>query len=185
MVHPRCATRGDVWDGIELEGIPEDTEDIAPFKVVGDNLIVHRLHPEHPLRLQKETIIHDDHARCEACVHGVGLDPIYSCDECRYILHESQPKKTWRRRFTQGTIGEPVTQSTEEDVEKKIHARHNRGTGDTVNRRSRGEEDSRKAQYGNGDTVNRRRRGGDLRKRTVTQIAGDVKKSHVITSMRR
>ncbi|CAA7043468.1 unnamed protein product [Microthlaspi erraticum] len=67
---------------------------------------------------------------------------------------------TERRRT--GTIGEPVTQSTEEDVEEKIHAKHNTGTGDTVNRRRRGGD----LRMRTGDTVNRRRRGGDLRMRT-------------------
>ncbi|CAA7055105.1 unnamed protein product [Microthlaspi erraticum] len=58
-----CATRKDVWDGIELEGIPEDTEYIAPFKVVGDNLIIHRFHGDHALRLQEENTLHSEHAR--------------------------------------------------------------------------------------------------------------------------
>ncbi|VYS59472.1 unnamed protein product [Arabidopsis thaliana] len=56
-----------VWDGIELEGIPEEAEDL-PFKVVGDNLINHFSHEKHNLRLTNEDIIYDESSRCEACI---------------------------------------------------------------------------------------------------------------------
>ncbi|VVB16655.1 unnamed protein product [Arabis nemorensis] len=87
-VHSRCATRYGVWDGAELKGKPEIVEDIAPFEVVGDDLIRHFSHDKHTLRLHTKHIIHDDSTRCEACSHPVGFDPIYSCEECCFILHE-------------------------------------------------------------------------------------------------
>lgn len=96
-VHSLCATRNDVWDGVELEGTTEDNEDIAPFKVVGDNLINHFSHEEHNLKLNKDNIINrDESARCEACVLPIYSDPIYNCEECCFILHEecaNLPKK--------------------------------------------------------------------------------------------
>jgi len=95
--HSLCATRKDVWDGVELEGTPDDDdEDIAPFKVVGDNLIKHFSHEEHNLRLNKDNINRDQGSRCEACVLPIYSDPIYNCEECRFILHEkcaNHPKK--------------------------------------------------------------------------------------------
>ncbi|KFK29943.1 hypothetical protein AALP_AA7G198300 [Arabis alpina] len=103
-VHSQCATRKDVWDGIELEGIPEDTEDIEPFKAVGDDLIIHFLHSEHALRHHKESIIHSEGARCKACVHPVGFDPIYSCGECHYILHEKCANLPKKKRLVFGTV---------------------------------------------------------------------------------
>ncbi|VVB16839.1 unnamed protein product [Arabis nemorensis] len=94
--HSQCATREDVWDGIEFEENPDDDEDIAPFKVVGDNLIKHFSHEEHNLRLDRDNINHDESSRCEACVLPICSDPIYNCDECSFILHEkcaNLPKK--------------------------------------------------------------------------------------------
>lgn len=88
-VHSMCATSSDVWDGVELEGKPENIEDLAPFKVVGNDLIRHFSHDKHTLRLHKNKIIHDESAWCEACSHPVGFDPIYSCEECCFILHEN------------------------------------------------------------------------------------------------
>ncbi|KAG2318235.1 hypothetical protein Bca52824_021357 [Brassica carinata] len=34
VVHSRCATDFEVWNGVELEGKPETSEDIVPFKVM-------------------------------------------------------------------------------------------------------------------------------------------------------
>ena len=56
-VHSKCAIRDDVWDGKELDGIPEEegdnkTEDITPFEVIDDKVIKHFSH-EHILRKPK------------------------------------------------------------------------------------------------------------------------------------
>ncbi|CAH2065282.1 unnamed protein product [Thlaspi arvense] len=89
VVHSQCATSMEVWDGINLEGIPEEIEDL-PFKVVGDNMINHFSHEEHNLRLNSENVVYDEATRCEACVFPLNdsSDPIYSCEECDYFLHE-------------------------------------------------------------------------------------------------
>ena len=36
-VHSKCATRYDVWNGKEFEGVPEETEDIEAYVVIDDN----------------------------------------------------------------------------------------------------------------------------------------------------
>ncbi|ESQ35684.1 hypothetical protein EUTSA_v10009528mg [Eutrema salsugineum] len=55
--HSKCATRKDVWDGVELEGVPEDVVDVSPFKVIEDGVINHFSHEEHNLRLIDEDAI--------------------------------------------------------------------------------------------------------------------------------
>lgn len=79
-VHSLCALYRNVWDGVELEGTPEIIEDVSPFKVMGDNLISHFSHDKHALRLHKDSIIHDEYTRCEACTYPIGFDPIHSCE---------------------------------------------------------------------------------------------------------
>ncbi|CAN7051572.1 hypothetical protein BRARA_G01485 [Brassica rapa] len=89
-VHSKCATTIRVWDGINLEGIPEEIEDL-PFKVVGDDnmMINHFSHEEHNLRLTSENVISDETTLCAACVYPLNdSGPIYSCVECDYFLHE-------------------------------------------------------------------------------------------------
>ncbi|XP_018489674.1 uncharacterized protein LOC108860274 [Raphanus sativus] len=90
-VHSRCAFHYTVWNGVELEGIPEKKEDVAPFKVVGPNLIRHFSHEKHILLLLKDSVmLHNyyDWLRCVACQLPVRYGPIYSCKECRFVLHE-------------------------------------------------------------------------------------------------
>ena len=92
VVHLQCAVDFNLWNGVELEGIPETSEDIVPFKVVGDNLIRHFMHEKHILLLLKDyDMVGDDYerVRCEACVSQIGLfGLVYSCQECRFFLHE-------------------------------------------------------------------------------------------------
>ncbi|CAH8354167.1 unnamed protein product [Eruca vesicaria subsp. sativa] len=86
--HLQRVVRNGVWDGVELEEIPDDTKYIAPFKVVGDDLIVHFSHGYHTLRLNKENVTHSNRwLQCDACMYPVGFQSIYVCDECGYVLH--------------------------------------------------------------------------------------------------
>ncbi|KAG7613614.1 Zinc finger PHD-type [Arabidopsis suecica] len=103
-VHSRCATRYDIWDGVELEGKAENIEDIAPFKVVGDDLIRHFSHSKHSLRLHKNNIIYDDSTRCEACGHPVEFGRIYNCEECCFILHEKCANLPMKKRLVFSTL---------------------------------------------------------------------------------
>ncbi|KAJ0261385.1 Cysteine/Histidine-rich C1 domain family protein [Hirschfeldia incana] len=88
-VHCRCALSYYVWDRVELEGMPNhDAEYIAPFKVVGDDLIIHFSHEKHPLKFYKNNILYDKWLQCEACMYPLGFESIYGCKECGFIIHE-------------------------------------------------------------------------------------------------
>ncbi|XP_023644268.1 uncharacterized protein LOC17894228 [Capsella rubella] len=77
------------WDGKNYEGTTNEIiENIAPYKVVGDNLISHFSHEKHLLKLHKEILIHNDHIRCEACCYSLGFSYFYVCEECWFFLHE-------------------------------------------------------------------------------------------------
>lgn len=92
VVHSHCAMGMGghrVWDGIEIEGVPEDTEDISPFRVVAENLIIHFSHEQHNMILIKDGITHGENTRCEACVLPVWSDPVYNCESCNFVLHET------------------------------------------------------------------------------------------------
>lgn len=88
VVHLKCATKNDVWDGKEMEGIHEETSDITSFKVVDDNLINHFSHEDHHLKLSMNGTTHGEKIRCEACMLPVYTDPVYSCVKCDFILHD-------------------------------------------------------------------------------------------------
>ncbi|VYS59578.1 unnamed protein product [Arabidopsis thaliana] len=87
VVHSLCATRKDVWDMVELEGIPEE-EEIAPFKVIDENTIKHMSH-DHDLILYMDGRILHESKLCEACVCQINTDPFYSCEQCGFILHQT------------------------------------------------------------------------------------------------
>ncbi|CAH8360987.1 unnamed protein product [Eruca vesicaria subsp. sativa] len=98
-LHSRCATSKRVWDGIELDGIPEEVEDIEPFKMNDDNTITHFAH-EHNMSLNKDGVALEESILCGGCVRPIGSDSFYSCSECSFILHEicsNLPKK--KRHF--------------------------------------------------------------------------------------
>ncbi|CAH8386486.1 unnamed protein product [Eruca vesicaria subsp. sativa] len=98
--HFRCAVRDGVWDLVDLEGIPNhDTEYIAPFKVVDDDLIIHFSHIEHPLKLYIYYILYDKWLQCEACLHPIGFESIYGCQECGFVLHEKCANLPMKKRI--------------------------------------------------------------------------------------
>ncbi|KAL9814241.1 putative chromatin regulator PHD family [Arabidopsis thaliana] len=90
-VHSRCATRYEVWDGLELEDVPEEEEEIEdPFKVINDKGdIIHFSHEEHLLRLDEIYVTDDANMRCRCCVLAINGDPCYRCVECDFILHKA------------------------------------------------------------------------------------------------
>ncbi|KAL0836684.1 hypothetical protein Bca101_088574 [Brassica carinata] len=99
-VHSRCALGKDVWDGEELEGIPEKdeddiTQDAPPFSKISKGLIHYFLH-DHHLRLE-ENILYDEKKLREASVMPIFEEKLYSCTECDFILHETCLKA--RRRI--------------------------------------------------------------------------------------
>ncbi|CAH8352493.1 unnamed protein product [Eruca vesicaria subsp. sativa] len=89
VVHSKCATRKDVWNGKELEGVPEEEEDIEPYVVIDDNTIQHFSHTEHYLkRIHRNGILYEDNKWCRACSHPIGLQSFYDCRDCDFSLHE-------------------------------------------------------------------------------------------------
>ncbi|CAA7032905.1 unnamed protein product [Microthlaspi erraticum] len=99
--HSRCATQSNVWDGIELEGEPEETEEeeVAPFVRISDGIIQHFSHEHHHLRLDENTgRDYDEDKQCQACVAPIYFGNFYYCMQCDFILHETCanfPRKTY------------------------------------------------------------------------------------------
>ncbi|CAA7024409.1 unnamed protein product [Microthlaspi erraticum] len=90
-VHPKCALRKDVCDGLELEGVPEDddiTKDLGPFDIISEGVIQYFLH-DHHLRLEVSTTLYDENKFCQACVLPIFESSFYSCMECNFILHRT------------------------------------------------------------------------------------------------
>ncbi|CAH2061337.1 unnamed protein product [Thlaspi arvense] len=95
-VHSRCATRNDVWDGIELEDEPEEEEIEDPYVVINENEIIHFSHGHH-LRLGCDDVVVDhEKTRCNACIRPISSDPFFKCVQCEFFLHKacaSLPRK--------------------------------------------------------------------------------------------
>ncbi|XP_018467800.2 uncharacterized protein LOC108839543, partial [Raphanus sativus] len=89
VIHSKCAIQNDVWDKLELKGIPEEPIEIEPFKVIDENLICYISHEEHYLQLNEDSIISGGSIRCEACVLPINSQPFYKCVQCHFILHQT------------------------------------------------------------------------------------------------
>lgn len=90
FVHSTCATSHQVWDGRELEGIPEEKDDEPLFKVIEEKVINHANHPSHNLRLFTEDgAVCNESIRCELCQRPIYSDDFYKCMECDFVLHET------------------------------------------------------------------------------------------------
>ncbi|KAL9298633.1 putative chromatin regulator PHD family [Arabidopsis thaliana] len=85
-VHTRCALRKDIWDGIELEGVPEDKDVEPPFYRIADGIILHFSHGCH---MKFETNgVYKENEFCQACVLPINEENFYVCVKCDFILHE-------------------------------------------------------------------------------------------------
>ncbi|CAH2078662.1 unnamed protein product [Thlaspi arvense] len=89
FVHTKCALRRDLWDGKELEGIPEKPEIIVePFQRISDGIILHFAHGHH-MRLWISGA-YDEGKFCQACILPIYEGSYYLCmDQCDFILHEA------------------------------------------------------------------------------------------------
>ncbi|VYS65616.1 unnamed protein product [Arabidopsis thaliana] len=89
FVHTRCALRKDVWNGEDLEGIPEEPEmDVEPYEMIADGIILHFSH-DHHLKLEIGRV-YDENKFCQACILPIYEATYYSCmDTCDFILHEA------------------------------------------------------------------------------------------------
>ncbi|XP_023641923.1 uncharacterized protein LOC17892023 [Capsella rubella] len=88
--HSKCATQSNVWDGKELENVPEEIEEeeLGPFVRISDGIILHFLH-QHQLRLDTDTgRDYNENKQCQACFMPIYFGNLYSCMQCDYILHQ-------------------------------------------------------------------------------------------------
>ncbi|CAA0316239.1 unnamed protein product [Arabidopsis thaliana] len=95
--HTKCATREDVWDGIEMKDEPEEDEPMEPFEVIDEDIIRHFSHIEHNLKLDKSGTFVEERS-CKACAYPIYHDPFYSCMSCDFLLHENCAKHPTRKR---------------------------------------------------------------------------------------
>nr|AAC18924.1 hypothetical protein [Arabidopsis thaliana] len=89
VAHIRCALRSDIWDGKELEGVPEEVEedDVESFKRIADGVILHFSHRHH---LYFEISgVYNGNKFCQACALPVNEGNLYVCVGCDFILHET------------------------------------------------------------------------------------------------
>ncbi|CAH8328136.1 unnamed protein product [Eruca vesicaria subsp. sativa] len=93
VVHSKCATRKDVWDGKELKGEPEDEyENLNSFEVIGDGIIQHFSHSHHMMFETNTTnIVYGEEKLCQACVLPFYGGGVYKCvkSKCDFVLHEA------------------------------------------------------------------------------------------------
>ncbi|XP_020873947.1 uncharacterized protein LOC110226465, partial [Arabidopsis lyrata subsp. lyrata] len=85
-----CALHKNVWDGKDLDGVPEEDDwidDGEPFERITDGIILHPFHSHH-LRLEI-FMAYDKNKYCRGCALPVYEGQFYSCMECKFILHES------------------------------------------------------------------------------------------------
>ncbi|KAJ0250320.1 Cysteine/Histidine-rich C1 domain family protein, partial [Hirschfeldia incana] len=99
-LHSRCATNKRVWDGKDLEGVPEEKEEILePFSWIDEETIQHFSHDHHHLKLRQNGGSSHENKFCKACTLPMTVsDRFYSCTECEFVLHEtcaSLPRKLY------------------------------------------------------------------------------------------
>ncbi|KAG7627039.1 putative chromatin regulator PHD family [Arabidopsis thaliana] len=94
--HTKCATREDVWDGMEMKDEPEEDEDIEPLEVIDENTVEHFIH-YHYLRLDKSGIFTKERT-CKACAYPIYHHSFYKCMICDFVLHESCANMPKRKR---------------------------------------------------------------------------------------
>ncbi|AAF27003.1 hypothetical protein [Arabidopsis thaliana] len=99
-VHSKCAVRKDVWDGEELEDVPEEEEEIEdPYKVINDKEIIHFSHEEHSLRLGgDDNVTGYEKMLCDACITPISSDPFFKCVQCEFFLHKECASLPRRKR---------------------------------------------------------------------------------------
>jgi hypothetical protein len=89
-----------VWDGKELEGVPEEDDlidDGEPFERISDGIIHHPFHSHH-LR-HEMSITYDESKYCQGCALPIYEGQFYSCMECDFILHDSCANAPRMKRY--------------------------------------------------------------------------------------
>ncbi|KAL9283578.1 putative chromatin regulator PHD family [Arabidopsis thaliana] len=89
FVHSKCGIHPKVWDGKELEGVPEEDDKIddgEPFERIADG-VIHHLSHSHNLRLEIFRA-YDESKYCRGCALPIYEGQFYTCMECDFILHD-------------------------------------------------------------------------------------------------
>ncbi|AEC07410.1 Cysteine/Histidine-rich C1 domain family protein [Arabidopsis thaliana] len=88
--HSKCATNKNVWDGKDLEDVPEEPEEvIEPFVRIDEETIHHFTHSCH-LKLQGKGSHRGEKKFCKACCFPISIyDTFYTCLDCDFVLHEA------------------------------------------------------------------------------------------------
>ncbi|CAN6861287.1 unnamed protein product [Brassica oleracea] len=116
VFHSKCATRNDVWNGKELEGVPEEEEGTEPYVVIDENTIQHFSHKEHYLRrIRGNGVLYENNKRCSACIHPIGLQSFYGCMDCHFSLHQKCAECPKKKRHV--LHNERLTLVTNKDLE--------------------------------------------------------------------
>jgi len=89
-VHSKCAIEERIWDGKDLDGVPEEPdEDVEPFERIDDETIQHFSH-EHSLRINMSNRVCDEDSFCQACIIPILVsESFYGCTQCSFLLHEA------------------------------------------------------------------------------------------------
>ncbi|KAL0712041.1 hypothetical protein Bca4012_019019 [Brassica carinata] len=88
VVHSKCATREDVWDGEELEDKPEIEEIERSYIWINMNEIIHFSHEHNLLRCDDNPVDYEKRLLCNACIHPINSSSFYKCMQCEFFLHE-------------------------------------------------------------------------------------------------
>ncbi|CAF2055180.1 hypothetical protein HID58_069871 [Brassica napus] len=90
-VHSKCATRKEVWDGKDLEGVPEEEEEILePLLWIDEETIQHFSHGHRHLKINRNG--RHENKFCQACTLPITVsDRFYSCIKCEFVLHDKHP----------------------------------------------------------------------------------------------
>ncbi|KAF2584377.1 hypothetical protein F2Q70_00037749 [Brassica cretica] len=123
VVHSKCATRVDVWDGEELEGVPEETFVVSPFREIEKGLTIeHFSHKDHFLiKIDEEDDILDGSIRCEACVRPIFSETHFKCMQCEcddFFIHETCSNLPLRKRHWLST--KPFYLNANKDESKSL-----------------------------------------------------------------
>ncbi|XP_019088068.1 PREDICTED: uncharacterized protein LOC109127576 [Camelina sativa] len=89
VVHSICATNKKVWDGRELEGVPDEDEkeESKPFEVINEELIKHFSHEHHLKASLSSSRLEEPREHCDACTLPFYSELCYKCTQCDFILH--------------------------------------------------------------------------------------------------
>ncbi|KAG7538080.1 DC1 [Arabidopsis suecica] len=112
FVHSKCALNPKVWDGKDLEDVPEEDDKIddgEPFKRIANGIILHPFH-SHQLRLEIFGT-YDEKKYCQGCALPI-YEGYFRCSECSrdgngFFYEYRKEKEVFRLDIRCASIIEP------------------------------------------------------------------------------